>query len=238
MDLSFKQILRLQRRYELMPKTVRSLFKQEGIPAGLNGIARIVAANKKVDNKTVRSLIKVLGVDATVAQVRKAAKAIDDTGRKRANPRLEADGVPKFLADFLHVNRTVADSDKKSAHPKVQAEGMAAFFSDFARANQVITTTDGRRADTYIYTHHIDTYSRGNGGGGGGAADPGVGRMVAQGTPSLDFPTPTAVPRVTQPQRRQVHVHVHLEGREIKHYVETIADDRIDQAREFERTQR
>lgn len=280
-DLTAEQILRLRKRYDLVPRTVRSLFKQEGIPAGLNGIARIVAANKRIDNKTVRSLIKVLGVDATVAQVRGAAKELDKTGRKtstpkirvdgaagardtidgvgglmrelgrkHADPKLNVDGVPGFLSDFLHANRTIDETGKKTSTPKIAAEGMAAFFSDFARANAVMSVTDSRPpVHTYIYTHHIDTYSRGGGGGGGGGQDgdpstPGRLMLTSQTAPSLVPTVPDKRPRMLTADRRVVgrqvapQITVYLGDREIRDVMVKIADDRIEQAEAFAESQR
>jgi TP901 family phage tail tape measure protein len=158
-------VLRMQKRYNLTPKEVRTLFKQEGVPASLKGVARIVAANKKIDNKTVKSLVKILGVDATVAQVRNAAKEIDKAGNKSAHPKIAVDTGP-FLADFLHANRTIEDTDKKSAHPKITLDGLPLFNQQIAGAHNAIVNLDGDHADTYIYTHHVDTHSGGRADGG------------------------------------------------------------------------
>ena len=146
---------------------VRTLIKNEGVPATLNGVARVVAAHKKIDNKTIKSLIKILGIPETVAQVRKAANALDDTGKKHPNPKITVD-TNAAIQDMGNVDKGMKILNKQLAKPKVELDGLPTFTQMITSAHNQLVNLDGDRADTYIVTHHQDVFEGGQHHAGGG----------------------------------------------------------------------
>jgi TP901 family phage tail tape measure protein len=146
-ELTARQVLKLQDRYKLNPEQVRTLFKQEGIPTSLRSIAKLTKQMRSTP-KEIRSIIKLLDLDVSARDVIDYQDELDKVDKKKPNPKLSADD--KQLQEVLRAAvHDVQNLDRQTASPKANID-RSSIPADVAWVNAALNGIPDEYVNVYL----------------------------------------------------------------------------------------